>query len=206
MENEVGSFDENHEYVNMTDDRDVFSVKDDLSLSSRVAALPRLPEIPLFPIPLTYLQWVGKMLPRLLIKIQLNGYIPEIRQIASMLRPIAEHFIPEEYDGDIFKYIRLMQKARKTVKDILHGPYFELADIFERKMECEGLCTAPLIYLARDVTDGPPKKACLYSVAYWVNKRFMSWGFYLGLLGTFTLLISILSCCVYDPKSHEDDE
>ena len=67
-------------------------------------------------------------------------------------------------------------------------------------MECEGLCTAPLIYLARDVTDGPPKHACLYAVTDWVNRRFSSWGFYMGVLGAFTCLITILSCCAYKPE------
>ena len=98
-----------------------------------------------------------------------------------------------------------MNEARKVVKDVLHGPYFELADIFEKKMDCEGLCTPPLIYLARDVTDGPPKHACLYAVTDWANRRFSSWGFYLAVLGTMTLWISVLSCCVYNPENRPID-
>ena len=123
-----------------------------------------------------------------------------------MLRPIAEHYIPKKYGNDIFKYIKMMNPARKVVKDVLHGPYPELAALFEKKMECEGLCVAPLIYLARNVSDGPPKQACLYAVTDWVNRRFSSWGFYLGVLGTFTFFITVLSCCAYSPGEDEVDD
>lgn len=51
-----------------------------------------------------------------------------------MLRPVLQHYIPKKYTYNIFTYIKQMNPARKIVKDILHGPYFELADIFEKKM------------------------------------------------------------------------
>ena len=66
LENEVNTFNETHEYVNMFDEEDVIGVKDDLIA---IDELPQFPEIPLIPVPKIYLQWVGKMLPKLLYKI-----------------------------------------------------------------------------------------------------------------------------------------
>jgi len=112
-----------------------------------------------------------------------------------MIRPLIVKFLPKNLN--VFQYVTMIRPARKAVKQVLHGPYFEMLDIFETKMDCEGLCTPPLIFLARDVTKGPPKKACLYSVVEYVNTEYMRWGWYLFSLGCCILLLSTFGCCAF---------